>query len=42
VIRKSGAFATEVFHLWHKMQDRATAEKNAAIVRAKILAKKQA
>ncbi len=41
VIRKSGAFATEVFHLWHKMQDRATAEKNAAIVRAKILAKKQ-
>lgn len=41
ITRKSGAFATEVFHLWHKMQDRASAEKNAALVRAKILAKKQ-
>ena len=37
--RKSGAWATEVFHLWHKMADKSTAEKNAAIVRAKILAK---
>lgn len=41
VIRKSGAWATEVIHLWHKMADKKTAEKNAAIVRAKILAKAQ-
>jgi glycosyltransferase involved in cell wall biosynthesis len=40
VKRKSGAWATEVLHLWHKMADKATAEKNAEIVRAKILAKK--
>lgn len=39
VIRKSGAWATEVIHLWHKMADKESAEKNAAIVRAKILAK---
>lgn len=39
VRRVSGAWATEVFHLWHKMADKSTAEKNAAIVRAKILAK---
>ena len=40
VRRISGAWATEVFHLWHKMADKATAEKNAEIVRTKILAKK--
>jgi len=40
VKRKSGSWATEVLHLWHKMADKATAEKNAEIVRAKILAKK--
>jgi glycosyltransferase involved in cell wall biosynthesis len=39
VIRKSGAWATEVIHLWHKMADKEAAEKNAALVRAKILAK---
>lgn len=39
VIRKSGAFATEILHLWHKQGDRAQAEKNAAAVRAKILKK---
>ena len=39
VRRVSGAWATEVFHLWHKMADKATADKNAAIVRAKILSK---
>jgi len=39
VLRKSGAFATEILHLWHPQGDRAQAEKNAAIVRAKILAK---
>lgn len=39
VVRKSGAWATEVFHLWHKIMDRSQAEKNAAVVREKILAK---
>lgn len=39
VHRISGAWATEVFHLWHKMADKSTAEKNAEIVRAQILAK---
>ncbi len=37
--RKSGAWCTEVLHLWHKMANKENAEKNAAIVRAKILAK---
>ena len=41
VNRKSGAWSTEVFHLWHKMANKENAEKNAAIVRAKILAKAQ-
>lgn len=39
VNRKSGSWSTEVMHLWHKMANKETAEKNAAIVRAKILAK---
>ena len=39
IFRKSGAFATEILHLWHKQGDRAQAEKTAAIVRAKIMAK---
>jgi glycosyltransferase involved in cell wall biosynthesis len=39
--RKSGAWSTEVLHLWHKMANKENAEKNAAIVRAKILAKRQ-
>jgi glycosyltransferase involved in cell wall biosynthesis len=42
VRRVSGAWATEVFHLWHRMADKTTAEKNAEIVRAKILAKSKA
>lgn len=37
--RKSGAWSTEVLHLWHKMANKENAEKNAAIVRAKILAR---
>ena len=37
--RKSGSWSTEVLHLWHRMADKESAEKNAAIVRAKILAK---
>ena len=39
VRRKSGSWSTEVLHLWHRMASKETAEKNAAIVRAKILAK---
>lgn len=39
VIRKSGSWATEVIHLWHKMAHKETAERNTAIVRAKILSK---
>jgi len=39
--RKSGSWATEVLHLWHKMADKESAEKNAATVRAKILAKQK-
>jgi len=39
VRRKSGSWATEVLHLWHRTASKETAEKNAAIVRAKILAK---
>lgn len=40
VIRKSGSWATEVFHLWHKMADKATAEKNAEKLKEKILNRK--
>jgi hypothetical protein len=39
VIRKSGSWATEVIHLWHKMAHKETAERNAAIVCAKIVSK---
>ena len=39
VIRKSGSWATEVIHLWHKMAHKETAERNTAIVRAKIVSK---
>jgi GT2 family glycosyltransferase len=41
VQRKSGSWATEVLHLWHRTASKEAAEKNAAIVRAKILAKAQ-
>lgn len=37
--RKSGAWATEVLHLWHPSASQENAAKNAEIVRAKILAK---
>jgi glycosyltransferase involved in cell wall biosynthesis len=40
VVRKSGAWATEVLHLWHKTLSKENAAKNAALVREKILAKK--
>lgn len=39
VKRKSGAWATEVLHLWHPTASKENAAKNAEIVRAKILAK---
>ena len=39
VIRKSGSWATEVIHLWHKLAHKETAERNAAIVCAKIVSK---
>jgi glycosyltransferase involved in cell wall biosynthesis len=39
LIRKSGAWATEVFHLFHRINDQTHAAENARHVRAKILAK---
>jgi glycosyltransferase involved in cell wall biosynthesis len=39
VNRKSGAWATEVFHLWHPSASRENAKTNKEIVKAKILAK---
>ena len=39
VKRKSGAWATEVLHLWHKTLSKENAAKNAALVREKIMAK---
>ena len=39
IIRKSGSWATEVFHLFHKIHDQGKAAENAKRVREKILAK---
>ena len=39
VIRKSGSWATEVFHLFHKINDQSNVAENARRVREKILAK---
>ena len=39
IIRKSGAWATEVFHLFHQINDQTNAAENARRVREKILAK---
>lgn len=39
VTRITGAWATEVLHLWHQTADQSHALKNAEIVRARILAK---
>ena len=39
VIRKSGSWATEVFHLFHRIHDQSNAAENARRVREKILAK---
>ena len=39
VVRKSGSWSTEVFHLFHKIHDQSKAAENAQRVREKILAK---
>ena len=39
IIRKSGAWATEVLHLFHRINDQSNAAENARRVREKILAK---
>ncbi len=39
LIRKSGSWATEVLHLFHKIHDQSNAAENARRVREKILAK---
>jgi len=39
IIRKSGSWATEVFHLFHQINDQTNAADNARRVREKILAK---
>ena len=39
IIRKSGAWATEVLHLFHQIHDQSNATENARRVREKILAK---
>jgi predicted glycosyltransferase involved in capsule biosynthesis len=39
IIRKSGSWATEVFHLFHQIHDQSNAAENAKRVREKILAK---
>lgn len=41
LIRKSGSWATEVLHLYHRMNDQSNAAENARRVREKILAKAQ-
>jgi predicted glycosyltransferase involved in capsule biosynthesis len=39
LIRKSGSWATEVLHLYHRINDQSNAAENARHVREKILAK---
>ena len=41
LIRKSGSWATEVLHLYHRINDQSNAAENARRVREKILAKSQ-
>ena len=41
LIRKSGSWATEVLHLYHRINDQSSATENARRVREKILAKAQ-
>ena len=39
VVRKSGSWSTEVFHLFHRIHDQSNAAENARRVRAKIISK---
>jgi predicted glycosyltransferase involved in capsule biosynthesis len=39
LIRKSGSWATEVLHLYHRINDQSNTAENARRVREKILAK---
>jgi len=39
IVRKSGAWSTEVFHLFHRIHDQSNAAENARRVRAKIMSK---
>ena len=39
VVRKSGSWSTEVFHLFHRIHDQSNAAENARRVRAKIMSK---
>jgi hypothetical protein len=39
VMRKDGAFATEVFHLWHREAQRDQASSNQKVVRQRALDK---
>jgi glycosyltransferase involved in cell wall biosynthesis len=39
IVRKSGSWSTEVFHLFHRIHDQSNAAENARRVRAKIMSK---
>ena len=39
IVRKSGSWSTEVFHLFHRIHDQSNAAENALYVRAKIMSK---
>lgn len=39
IVRKSGSWSTEVFHLYHRIHDQSNAAENARRVRAKIVSK---
>ena len=39
IVRKSGSWSTEVFHLFHRIHDQSNAAENARRVRAKIISK---
>jgi GT2 family glycosyltransferase len=39
VLRKSGSWSTEVFHLFHRIHDQSNAAENARRVRVKIMSK---
>ena len=39
IVRKSGSWSTEVFHLFHRIHDQSNAAENARCVREKIVSK---